>query len=206
MDSTAAEDIAYLRKIAELGKKLPIQGGEFGILWGGMYAFAAVYAYLVLTGIIVISTTSVAMAFLLPIPVGVVLGHVLSKKRTRASGVASFGNRTSAAAWSAVGISTGVLYFTVLSFKWWGFLKLPEGYIFGALQAVLFGMYAVAYATTAQSSGDNRQFVFSGFALLAAVASILTMNSYQMFLVMAAGLLLSAVLPGFLTRTHSELD
>jgi hypothetical protein len=135
-----------------------------------------------------------------------VLGaRYLSKKYAGSSGGFSFGNKTSAAAWGAVGITIGALYIPVLVGQALGFLELNGVYIFGSLQVTVFALYAVAYSTTAQVSGDPRQYVFSGTAIAASVASVFTMGTYEMFLVMAAGLFCSAVIPGYLTRSKQSV-
>ena len=107
MKSEIEADIEFLKQMAEQGQKSPLQGGEHGVLWGGMFTLSA--------------------------------------------------------------------------------------------------LYAVAYSTTAQVSGDPKQYVFSGTAIAASVASVFTMGTYEMFLVMAAGLFCSAVIPGYLTRSKPSV-
>jgi len=190
-------DIAYLKNIAEQGQKAPLQGGEHGVIWGGMFTASALYAYAVLTGHVPFEPWTIAVAFLIPIPVGVLLTLNLA----RSSGGLSFGNKTSAAAWTAVGITIGVLYLFAITAKALGFLNLSETVVMGSLQVTLFALYAVAYSATAQVAQDRRLYFFAGTAVAASLGSLFAIGTYEIFLVMAAGIFCSAVVPGFITRT-----
>ena len=205
MKSDIEADIQFLKQMAEQGQKSPLQGGEHGVLWGGMFSLSALFAYAVVAKLIPLPSWTIALAFIGPAPIGLLAGQYLNKKYGGTSGGFSFGNKTSAAAWSAVGITIGALYLPVLAAQALGFLALNATYIFGSLQVTVFALYAVAYSTTAQVSGDPRQYLFSGTAIAASVASVFTMGTYQMFLVMAAGLFCSAVIPGYLTRSKQSV-
>ena len=140
MSAELEADIAYLKNIAEQGQKAPLQGGEHGVIWGGMFTASALYAYAVLTGHVPFEPWTIAVAFLIPIPVGVLLTLNLA----RSSGGLSFGNKTSAAAWTAVGITIGVLYLFAITAKALGFLNLSETVVMGSLQVTRFALCAVA--------------------------------------------------------------
>lgn len=198
MSTELEADISYLKNIAEQGQKAPLEGGEHGVIWGGMFTASALYAYAVLTGFIPLPPWTIAAAFIAPMPIGVVLTGVLGM---RASAGLSFGNKTSAAAWTAVGITIGVLYSVAITAKALGFLTLSEAVVMGSLQVTLFALYAVAYSTTAQVSQDRRLYLFAGTAVAASLGSLFVIGTYEIFLVMAAGIFCSAVIPGFLTRT-----
>lgn len=198
MSAELEADISYLKQIAEQGQKAPLEGGEHGVIWGGMFTASALYAYAVLTGYIPLAPWTIAAAFIAPMPIGVFFTWVLGM---RASVGLSFGNKTSAAAWNAVGVTIGVLYSFAISAKALGFLTLSESVALGSLQVTLFALYAVAYSTTAQVSQDRRLYFFAGTAVAASLGSLFTIGTYEIFLVMAAGIFCSAVIPGFLTRT-----
>jgi hypothetical protein len=104
MGTTAQDDLQYLRQIAEQGEKHPIQGGEFGILWGSLYMLASLYAYATLSGFLPFSNSTVLIAFLMPIPIGLAGHYALIKRSAFQPGAFSFGNRTSSAAWFTVGL------------------------------------------------------------------------------------------------------
>ena len=198
MSTELEADISYLKNIAEQGQKAPLQGGEYGVIWGGMFTASALYAYAVLTGHFSLDPWTIAIAFLIPIPVGVLLNLNLA----RSSAGLSFGNKTSAAAWTAVGITIGVLYLFAITAKALGFLNLSETVVMGSLQVTLFALYAVAYSTTAQVAQDRRLYLFAGTAVAASLGSLFAIGTYEIFLVMAAGIFCSAVIPGFITRTR----
>ncbi|MGB1343318.1 MAG: hypothetical protein ACPG5J_13460 [Pseudomonadales bacterium] len=203
METTAQDDLQYLRQIAEQGEKHPVHGGEFGILWGTLYLLASLYAYATLSGFLPFSNSTVAIAFILPIPIGTIGHYLLAKRFIQKSGAFSFGNRTSSAAWTTVGLSTFIIFLSIFAGKALHLLNLSEAVIWGLLQAVIFSMYSVAYGTTAQTSGDKVQYVYAGVGLAMAVATVFTIGQLEVFLVLAAGVFFGAVLPGIVSLRTS---
>ena len=63
MSAELEADISYLKNIAEQGQKAPLQGGEHGVIWGGMFTASALYAYAVLTGHVPFEPWTIAVAF-----------------------------------------------------------------------------------------------------------------------------------------------
>lgn len=203
MGTTAQDDLQYLRQIAEQGEKHPIQGGEFGILWGSLYMLASLYAYATLSGFLPFSNSTVLIAFLMPIPIGLAGHYALIKRSTFQPGAFSFGNRTSSAAWFTVGLSSGAIFCSILAGKALNLIALEEHVIWGILQAIVFSMYSVAYGTTAQISGDKLLYVYTAMGLAMAVATIFSIGYLEMFLVLAAGVFLAGMLPGIISIKRS---
>lgn len=199
MNTESEAHISYLKQVAEQGQKPPLQGGEHGVIWGGMYMISALYAYALLSGYIQLEPWTLGLAFVIPIPAGVVITRYFAKN----AGGLSFGNKTAAAAWNAVGIIIWVLYAPVIAAKALGLLTLSATFVLGALQVTIFALYAVAYATTAQVSQDRQQYLFAGTAVAASLGSIFAIGTLEIFLVMAAGIFFSAVIPGVLIMSKS---
>jgi hypothetical protein len=199
METNAQDDLKYLRQVAEQGEKQPVHGGEFGILWGTLYFVASLYAYATLSGLFSFPSSTVVIAFALPIPIGVTGQYFLLKRFTQKSGAHSFGNRTSSAAWTAVGVSGFIIFLGIFLGKVLGFINADEAVIWGVLQAAIFSMYSVAYGSTAQTSGDKTQYVYAAIGLLMAVATVFAIGQLKMFLVLAAGVFFGAVVPGILS-------
>jgi hypothetical protein len=199
METNAQDDLKYLRQVAEQGEKQPVHGGEFGILWGTLYFVASLYAYATLSGLFSFPSSTVVIAFALPIPIGVTGQYFLLKRFTQKSGAHSFGNRTSSAAWTAVGVSGFIIFLGIFLGKVLSFINADEAVIWGVLQAAIFSMYSVAYGTTAQTSGDKAQYVYAVIGLLMTVATVFAIGQLEMFLVLAAGVFFGAILPGTLS-------
>ena len=197
MRTTPQDDLQYLRQMAEQGEQQPIHGGEVGILWEA-FTFG-LFVRLCNPLALPFANSTVFIAFLLPVPTGIVGQYVLLKRFTQKSGAFSFGNRASSAAWTAVGFSTFVVFFSILIGKALNLISLDESVIWGVLQAILFSMYSVAYGTTAQISGDKRLYAYAAVGLAMAMATLFTIGHLKMFLVLAAGVFFGAVLPGILS-------
>ena len=203
MGTTAQDDLQYLRQIAEQGEKHPIQGGEFGILWGSLYMLASLYAYATLSGFLPFSNSTVLIAFLMPIPIGLAGHYALIKRSAFQPGAFSFGNRTSSAAWFTVVLSSGAIFCSILAGKALNLIALEEHVIWVILQAIVFSMYSVAYGTTAQISGDKLLYVYTAMGLAMAVATIFSIGYLEMFLVLAAWVFLAGMLPGIISIKRS---
>ena len=88
MKSEIEADIKFLKQMAEQGQKSPLQGGEHGVLWGGMFTVSALFAYAVVAQIIALPSWTIALAFIGPHPLACWLGNI-SIKSTAAARVAS---------------------------------------------------------------------------------------------------------------------
>jgi hypothetical protein len=98
-----------------------------------------------------------------------------------------------------VGFSTFVIFLCILAGKAFNLISLDEAVIWGVLQVIIFSMYSVAYGTTAQISGDKRQYAYAAIGLAMAMATIFTIGQLEIFLVLAAGVFFGAVVPGILS-------
>ncbi|MES1199221.1 MAG: hypothetical protein ABUS48_04495 [Pseudomonadota bacterium] len=160
-----AEDVAYVRNLAEEGRNAPLVGGAYLAFFGALLAICYVAHWLFLTGRVgkVSQVGFVWLAYGVVAVIGVLIINGWVKRKPGASSIT---NRVGGTLWGYVGL---VLFTVVVG-------AMAHTFIAGdynapnTIMAAGFGLYAVALGTTATMS---EQKWLRGFALLSAAASLL---------------------------------
>jgi hypothetical protein len=188
------DDLAYVRRVAESGACAPLLGGRFMAWWGLLVAVAWTLQHFALAGVIGDGTTIFAYIWAGFAVTGLAGQFVLVRTMPAKSGSGSAGNRASRSAWvaaasaivavvagAAVAAQTGA---GPATFDW----SVP----------VAFSVYACALIVTGALAGD-RTVIAAGAAAIA-MAGIFTafILSPDRYLIAAAGVALTVMLPGLL--------
>jgi hypothetical protein len=193
-DPSADDDIAYVRRLAESGAHAPLRGGRFLAWWGLLLTIAYVAHYFALRqqpsgdgavfGIIWMSFGAVGAA-----------GQVLLARSLRtAAGAGSAGNRASRVVWAA---GAGAILAMVA-----GSAVAAQGPAGPAamdwIVPLAFACYACALIVTGSLARD-RIAIGAGWAAIALVglSAALIASPYR-YLLAAAGVALTVLLPGLL--------
>lgn len=188
------DDIRYVRELSESGAHAPLLGGRFMVWWGALLTAAYVIHHLALTGAIGNGPGIFGLlwaAFAIAGPVGHCL---LIRSMPPKAGGGSAGNRASRVVWiaAALAIASMVGGSTALAMQGSG----PAS--FDWIVPVAFAAYACALISMG-SLARNRIVVAAGVGAVVMVglftALILTHDRY---LVAAAGVFLTVLLPGLL--------
>jgi len=191
----SADDIAYIRHLSESGARAPLIGGRFMVWWGLLLAVAYVAQHLAVhrmigDGNIIFGIIWGSFGLL-----GVAGQLVLARSIVGKPGQGSAGNLAMRAVWMAGAFSIGAMVVgtafisdnRIAGMQPWDFI-VPVG----------FAVYACALGVTG-SLADNR------ILRLAAVGAILTVGLFTAlmhyparYLIVAAAVLLTLMLPGLL--------
>jgi hypothetical protein len=189
-----AEDIAYVRKLAESGANAPLTGGRFMAWWGGMVSLAYLAHHLALHGVIGDPKNIFGIIWLTFVAVSLVGQFVLVKTMPAKPGGGSPGNRASASVWGAAAgaISAFLVGCVILSARGAGFG------IFDMVVPLGFAVYACCLIVTGALAGSR-------LTQIAGFGAILTVGIYtalllepDRYLIAAAGAALTVFLPGLL--------
>ena len=191
-----AEDLAYIRDLAEAGQKAPLLGGRFLVWWGGLTTFAYLAHYAIFEGMFGLGPTAFAILWTGYVVAG--LGGSFALHATIGQGkpgATSTGNRVSALVWKSAGLFLGA-YFTG------AFLKAVTGdetfnpFIWSI--PLVIGVYGLAQYVGGVIAG-NRVLTLAGqAALVATVPAVLLVGSGASWLLGAAVAALCVLLPGIL--------
>lgn len=195
-NSTArsADDIAYVRRLAESGARAPLIGGRFMAWWGLLVTIAWTAQHFAVNGLVGDGGAIFGIIWFGFGIVGMLGQFVLARTMPAKAGEGSAGNRASRVVWGAgalaiVSMVTGV---AILAGKGVGYAA------FDWIVPVAFAVYACALIVTGALACD-RIAMRAGYGAVVMVglytAFILDPNRY---LIAAAGAAATVLLPGVL--------
>ena len=191
--SPLADDIAFVRQMAEEGAAAPNVGGRFGVLWGSVISIALLLHWSTFQDWGLIDTPHLMYVWLAAISIGIIGHFVVSAGLSHKPGASAPGNRAGAAIWSIIGPGLG-LYFA----------GVAAAVIFRDQSPTLFNMIMpsafLAYGAAAGVSGalfkQRRQWLIAIICLAACFITLLLVNTSEAYLAAAAGVFLTQVIPG----------
>ena len=197
--SALSEDIAFIRALAEEGRKTPFRGGvslAAGLIWGS----AALYNWSVFSGLWKSSggavgadwwnapgAASAGWSWLVAAVAFAIVGVPLRIYKSRPGG-----NRTAAAAWGGVGLACWVVSFAVVIAA----VHTHQGIIFTILPPMIMALYGGAWLVSAVAFRAPWQRWVGALSLLSSLLLAYTAGQAIEYLVFALSLYGLAGLPG----------
>lgn len=186
------DDIAYIRAVAEEGRRAPLLSGAVMVAAALVFGTASVGQWAIASGVLDVSPWAQLWLW---VAAGVVFAAaltVLLRRSSRKPGYRSAGNTAVGAAWSGVGLSIFAVWLSMVALGVftgdWGAMTL--------MPSVVFAAYGAAWMVGAAMSGLKWMNLaalvsYAGAAAMGAVA-----QRPEGYLVFAALLMLTALLPG----------
>lgn len=191
------DDLAFLRALAEEGRRTPLLGGSLLAAAGGCYGLASLVQWLILARIVGVPPVSVFGVWLVAMAVHLTIQTVLIRRLTKRPGMTSSTNRASRDAWTAVGIGCFVLILAIAVASW----KARTGLLIGFAPSIVLVLYGSAWWVAASVSRIAWIRVVALASFATAVALGFLIGSTLVWLAYAAALIFLAALPGLvLTR------
>ncbi len=197
------DDLAFLRALAEDGRRTPLLGGSLLAAAGGCYGLASFVQWLILARIIAVPPASLLGVWALAIAVHLSIQALLIRRLAAKPGMDSTTNRASRDVWSAVGLGCFVLFAALAVASW----KARTDVLVGFAPSIVLVLYGAAWWVAASVSGLAwiRAVAVASFA--AAIALGLLIGSTWVWLAYAAALILLAFVPGLaLMRQEPRAD
>ena len=203
-----ADDLAYVRTLAEEGAHAPLVSGRYFLIWGTVMAAASGFVYLGVLGLVPFSGVGYMMPWVIAGILGWVLTFTIGSRSWAKPGAATLGNKTASAVWFAVGVMM-TLFFVAINFTHARYVSdgVPAYFMFTLLFPISFGMYGIAFYATAVAARTPWLKGFVILALAIAMLSFFLLTSPHQFLVGAIGIVVCAVVPGLIliAREPAEL-
>ena len=203
--TTAQEDLAYVRAIAEEGRNVPLVGGPMFLIWGTVISVAAFCQFLRDAGagfpVRSAALWSIALAL------GWIVSFIVGKQISSSPGSSTAGNRVAAAAWMSCGIFITVFWLSILG----ALILLPDGgfpfgYLGAAMFPVAFGLYGLAFMVTAVAANLDWMRWVAGISWVISSLMIFTLNSEFNMLIASAGTVAVALVPGLILMRNQPSD
>lgn len=188
------DDIAYMRSMAQEGRKTPLLGGSILILAGGVFGLASLAHYLIVSGVVAASDTAFAVIWLGAMAVFTVGLIALNLRIGRKPGYFSPVNKASGAAWMGVGLTIFFMFLSLAVMAW----RTQDAAVMNIFPSLIFALYGAGWAVSGRMSGVRWMgWLAIGCWLAAPLIAFLTGQPEQ-YLAYAAGLFLFAAVPGVL--------
>lgn len=188
-----AEDLNYVRTLAEEGRHAPLLGGSFLMFWGVLNAIAWATHWGLVNEHLVADPSWHFGALWGSYGLCAGVGSVLLSNRIKDKpGTSSIGNRMERAAWAGAGIGTGaVVIGAIMHMAISGDRTAPD-----VIVPAAFALYGGALMVTSIVSQEKwlGRFAFLSFALSAVLGAFL--SAHWFYLAGAAGSIATLLVPG----------
>jgi len=186
------DDIAYMRALAEEGRKTPLLGGAILVTAGLVFGLASVAHWAVVADVLDVGMEVLAGIWLAAMVVFIGALVVLNAKLARKPGARSPANRAAGAAWGAVGGAVFVLAVS-MGFVAWRTQSDVAAYLF---PSVILALYGTGWAVSATMSERRWMRTVAIGSWIGAPAVAWLTGSPTQYLAYAAALILFAFVPG----------
>lgn len=203
-----AGELAYVRSLAEEGRNAPLIGGVLYVIWGGVVGAGALINYLQAAGIIGFASFAGGWAYwIAALALGWALTIYFARRAGLKPGAMTVGNRTASAAWLGVGLFLMVFWVSLMvlhdNFSEYG---IKPYVLFSLMFPVAFGVYGIAFFTTAAAAQLSWMRGFAVAAWIFSVASLYYFGDVRQPLVGALGSFCCAMLPGVILMRQEPSD
>ena len=186
------EDVAFMRGLAEEGRRAPLLGGSILAAAGAVFAPASIAHWAVVSDRLDLGRFALNVIWLSAAGVFFVALFTLKARLRGAPGAAAGTNRATAPVWKGVGLA---------SFALWGAFILAsartgEWIIMDMFSVVILALFGAAWSVAAAVSGRGWLNLVASAALILAVAAAGFVGHPEFYLVYAAALVLTALAPG----------
>lgn len=200
---TLRDDIAFIKALAQEGRKAPLLGGSILMLAGSVFGLASFGHWAIASGVVNVTPWAYAWMWGAATLVFLTGLFTLSARIDRRPGAASSVNKASGAAWAAVGgaIFTLALALGVVAWK----VDRPEALVwfFPSMITALYGTgWLVSGEMASKSWIKFLAFAAFGFSVVLAFAA----GDPLQYLIYAAALVCLALVPGFILMREAPTD
>lgn len=186
------EDIAYMRAMAQEGRKTPLLGGSILIAAGLIFGTASVAHYAVTAGILDLPPTVFAGVWGAALVAFFIVLTILNVRIGKKPGAYSPVNKSTGAAWMGVGIGIFVMSIAMAIVVW----KTQSETPFLLFPSLIFALYGAGWAVSATMSDKKWLWWLAIGAWIGAPVIALLTGEPEQYLAYAVGLLLLTVVPG----------
>ncbi|HPF24821.1 MAG TPA: hypothetical protein PK417_15145 [Hyphomonas sp.] len=190
-----ADDLAYIRDLAEAGQKAPLLGGRFLAWWGGLTTLAYFLHYAIVRDLFGWPETAFLVLWIGYAAIGLVGSMALQATVSHNKpGAASTGNRVTVRVWKSAGLMLGA-YFLGATVR-----AMTAGSVdaFNWSVPLVLGTYGLAQYVSGWIAG-NRTLIRAGQAALAAVVpAVILVGTPEVWTTGAIIAALTVFLPGII--------
>lgn len=188
------DEIAYIKALAEEGRRTPLIGGSILIAAGLIFGSASVIHWLIEIGALALSPVAYAVVWVGAMATFFACLFVLIGRSKGRPGAASLVNQAVGAAWMGVGLLIFVMSLSIAVISW----RVQSPILTFIFPSMIFAAYGSGWAVSATMSKARWQWWLAIGAWAAAPAIAALTGTDWIWLAYGAGLFAFALVPGVL--------
>lgn len=200
-----ADDIAWMRNLAQEGASQPLQGGDILLAAGLCFGLASIANWLVISGLAPNWPHGILNWVWAVTTIGfVVFATVQGRRKAQSGGVRTAANRASSVVWSSVGAAIFTLFVSIAVIGW----RLGgefQPFIFSLIPSMIMVFYGMGWAVTATMMRSGFLWRLSIASFVAAPVLALFAGSTLQYLAYAVCLFGLMALPGWLLMRKARI-
>lgn len=196
MNSSLADDLAYVREIAESGAKAPSLGGRYLVMWGILMSATMTMHWAIISNLVDFGgRTGLLFLWIGACVIGTIGNFVITGTMKSRPGGSAAHNKVDSVIWPVAGAGMFACFLGVtLAVSFRGAPPI----LFDILLPVAFLAYAVAFAGRAAFAGTAVSWGQVAGSVLLVALTIFLVGTPALYLVSAVGIFGLTVIPGIL--------
>jgi hypothetical protein len=196
------DDLAYMRALADEGRRTPLLGGSILIAAGLIYGAASLAHWAAAAGVLDLPTAGLNVIWGVAVAVFLVALVVLKGRLGGKPGAAALSNKVSGAAWGGMGGASFAIGLSLFAAVY----RTGDWIFMGLFPPVILALYGAAWIVGAALSDRAWMKWVAVGSFASAVGSALLIGDTAQYLVYAAALFLLSVLPGLAMLRQEPTD
>ena len=186
------DDLAYMRALADEGRRAPLLGGSILVAAGLIYGTASLAHWAVMAGLLDLPRSSLGLIWGVAVAAFLIALFVLKARLGGKPGAAAMANRVSGAAWGGMGGASFAIGLSLFA----AVFKTGDWIFMALFPPVILALYGAAWIVGAALSDRPWMKWVAAGSFAAAVGCALLIGEQAQYLVYAVSFLLLSVAPG----------
>lgn len=192
-NSSLAEDIAFVRQMAEEGATAPTLGGRFSVLWGVLVTLALACHWAVLEGLLPLAQDMIGAIWVTMAVVGTIGSSVMGRGLANKPGASAPGNRVGGAVWPVI---SGGIFLYAIAIAIAVSVRGQPVLLFNSIIPFAFILYAVGASIEGTLFRRKLPWVMVAVSMALAAITMVLIDLPVIYLLAAAGVVLTQIIPG----------
>ena len=196
------DDLAFMRALAEEGRRAPLIGGSILAVAGASFGTASLVVWAAMRGWIAGGQSVHAWVWLIATVVFLGFLFAVNRRRRERPGASAAGSRAVGAAWSGAGFALFAVFGAFVAAT----VTTREPVIMSLFGPVVLAFYGMAWGVAAAMSDRGWMKAVASVALVSCIGVAALAGQPDQFLAYAAALALTALVPGLVMMRQAPSD
>ena len=200
---TIADDLSFVREIAEEGRLRPLRGGPYLTLWGATTVIGLAQTWAIVSDALALPPAFIGVFWALLSATGIAGTVYFSHKHAACPDSLTLASKIEQSVWMIGGSFIGLFVVMIYVLALTATARLTAAGIdvnalFMLISPVSFGVYAIALAATAVAGRAGWLWPFVGIAFAAMAGSMILVMDLGQFAVAILGVIAVVITPGII--------